>query len=178
MVALVAVMVTQRVSVFMDLVVIDVKQTAPVTMEVPAALFLEDLNARVPHAILVDSVSTILATTILVPKKHNVNYGMDLHIADAYMDIAQWDHLVLMWTNVRHRQQQVFVSMAIVPIITVVTTVHVMKGGLVHVVKTMLMNVKVVYVKMAEHAATFQVHLTAHVHQDIQGNYVILISAI
>ena len=90
MVALVAVpMVQQRVSVFMDLAVIDVKCTAPVTMEVPVTLFLEDILALVPHVILVYSVSTILATTINVQKKHSVNYDMSFHIADAYMDITR-----------------------------------------------------------------------------------------
>ena len=89
MVALVAAqMVKQRASVFMGSAVINVKQTAPVTMEVPVTLFLEDIRALVPHTILVDSVSTILATTIPVPKKHNVNYVMGFHIANAHMDIA------------------------------------------------------------------------------------------
>ena len=179
MVALVATqMVKQRASVFMGSAVINVKQTAPVTMEVPVTLFLEDICALVPHVILVDNVSTILAITIPVQKKHNVKYGMGFHIADAYMGIAHWDHLVMMWTNVKHHQQQVFVSMATAPITTAVTTVHVMKGGRAHVVKTMLMNVKVLYVRMAEHALTSQDHLTVHVHQDILGNCVILISVI
>ena len=153
--------------------VLIVKPNVSVIMAAPATLFRAAFFVLVPPSIIPGNiVNMIRATIIRALKALSVKCDMVSHIADVPRDIIPHYQDALTMMNAKRHLRVDYAFMVLVRIFPVVTTVHAMEAGLEQRVLIILMNVKVLCVRMEERVKISKDHLTAFVVRDIPVNYV------